>query len=1265
MRLGPKQKKWARRLLIFILIWFVVINILIYTIEYRFENIVQVYVKKESKGLYAFDAADLHISLLHKTITVKEAFLYCKDSLHVKTNYNVHIPRISLAIQSWRELVFNKTLSVDSLGISSPQIKITEHTAHVKRQNKFHPSQIFNALHKVLVHLQVHSFSLQDGTLVFHHYGSKKPLICKGANISLKNFLKDDNYAHRLLSSDDINISLPRQDWSLPDGLHQVSFSGLQFSGKSQYFQLDSIFFSATDPANRNTMSLTAEKLFFNSKELASTYETQQLVIDTLLCFHPVLNLQTPDKKKAKDSISVTKSITHLFKAVNLKYIDVRDGQIVMNDQNTNFPTYITEHTDLRVFNFSLPAKNASAFSVDSVQLNLNKIQFVTADSMFQITAKQFSLRNNDLLLKDVIYGPTHLNHHHSHLQFTAKTLHLKDISLDNLLRKKITGSQAELYNPEITIYAGGPTAKANDTMHNIAHFYRSLHNLHNLITVNNFNIINGNMQYNNSGNHPVHMQMKNLNAEILLEHFFRSNALYEVKRSIPKLNVGEIIIQSPKQNITVNNYQFDGLRRHNRANHLKIALHNKTTITAEKLYWEIFVWDLYQREKKIRMDYLRTQKLTIQADGENTGNNKNNHKLPDINIGRIDIDQLYFTKSSPEKNSIHFEAKNICTDAIASEGNFLKWQNAMGLFEHISFGSKHSDVSIKRINVNNQYETVAEEIDLTANNNNGSTNVQIPIIKISGKLQSTDLSTLHTDDFIINDASVFMYKKKAQPDSNKSFSVPLNFLANNFALNNLSVKYITEKEKDTITTETTIDLKAAALRLTKNAEKIMEFDKASVNINNLKHKKNRLVLTAPQSAITLENGSVIKSNEQVSFNAAVFAGWNQAALNLYKKDTTSLAIENFSGGFSDPSFLISNSTKLQWQELINKTTVTNSRLNFTGKTSSIQADSILWHPGINNLSIRNFSVLPNKSMEETFGKNKWQSDYITIQGDKLDIDGIKFNPLADSLIAVNKICLYKADITTTRDKRMPAKPGAEKFMPTKLINSVHFPLKIDTLVLQQSNITVHEISPTTQKKGTIPLQNINVSIVNISNRTNDSDSLKLHANLRLFDKHINFHYQESYADSLSSFKAVYTATPAHLSPFSHITVPLAAVSVDRGRSDTVFAHLHGNKYAAIGEMNFYYKGLKVRLLDPLDTSNKKFLLSLENMVANTFILNKRNSSNSVMYFERSREKFVFHYWIKTTLSGILSATHIKSSKKYLKEYGKKQAVYSLPDYHR
>lgn len=216
--------------------------------------------------------------------------------------------------------------------------------------------------------------------------------------------------------------------------------------------------------------------------------------------------------------------------------------------------------------------------------------------------------------------------------------------------------------------------------------------------------------------------------------------------------------------------------------------------------------------------------------------------------------------------------------------------------------------------------------------------------------------------------------------------------------------------------------------------------------------------------------------------------------------------------------------------------------------------------------------------------------------------------------------------------------------------------------MLRENNIHYHEFSVATKQWSTIPLMNLNGSVANITNRPKENDSLKISAAVNLFDNHIDrFVYHESYADSLSGFTAWYNMSPGNLARFSEFSKPLAAVDIVKGTADTVFAHWKGNQYLAYGKMNFYYHGLRIKVYNKKNLSKQGLVPSVETFFANMILPGKRRKT-SVMYFVRDREKFVFNYWIKTQVSGILSTFGIKKGKKLERAYKKNPKSYYLTE---
>lgn len=1331
----PKQRKWIKRLLILFIIRMVLGGILYYVVVYRFKDIMQIMVKRKSKGLYAFDASDIKFSLWNKNIIVEDAVLYCTDTLHTPTHYDLQVPRLYLAIESWTQLILHRRMLVDSLNISMPRIIAHDHrrvngmdgiagspgaaggegaggkggrieadslvhgqAGTEDRHVSFHASRIYEVLQYMVTHLRVKSFALQNGSFQYSSTRNEIPFRCDRINLSILNFSKNDKQSDRLLSSDDVDLTLGPQHWILPDGNHDLRFSRLHFSGKDQLFELDSCTFHSAAVGKRGELSVSAEKFFFNSRDLSAMYEKEELHIDTLFCIRPVLNMQIIDKKNKEEdsSFAINQSIRHLFKQIKFTYIDILDGQLRLSHPG-KYQTTNTQKTNLKLFNLRIYPDSAHRIRVDSIALNLRNIRFITPDSLFQLDIDEFSLNNNDLVCNNAVYGPTARNRSPKLLTFTAPSLRLQNISLPELLKRRLKASEADLYNPIITLTDKGGVGPAKEDRRKrseevqgkerrskerqakksqskeeqIAHFYQTLHSLRDLIVVPDFRIVHGQVRYQATGKSRLDLRMKDVSADLLLDRLLFSDSLIDIKRATPELKFGQMEVVAPGMKFRMDNYVFRGFSRHNQADRIELLLAGKargggTSIIGKELYWEILDWDLYQKYKLIQIENIRLRELTVRSEGPGVGEAGKKERtgdLPVIHIGLMDIDNLHVDQINGS-NSLHFDGRNLCLDHINSAGRYLTWNNGEGEFTHIGFtDGKGLNASIARLNFSNEYETVIEDALIGIHKDREQLTIRAPVVKIKAGIRSTDFS---------------------------SFALA-GIDAANLSMSYKGMKVSKGKGIDSIAFAAGAGMRLEGVKFRKEMPdgkgKSFYYDKANIGLSGVSCLLNgQIDMQIPQASLILTKGDIDLSGntagrQRVSLHTGLLFQWSSAAFKVDKPGQLQLVADHLSGAFGDSGLIVGSGTKFPWQSLIGRTTIGEGKLKYKGKRLNADADGVSWDPDRKDLTLRSFRVVPVQSIDSAFRKGAWQADYITASGDVLKINGLQINQRpGDSLLLAREVILDKVTLTTVRDKRMSFRHGVERLMPTRLIASIPYPVRIDTVRIRDSKVMVNEISLITGRQGTIPVESLNADIMGVHcgkgvdsgkgmDRDGDKfgdtegDSLVIVASARILNSADirYFVYKEAYGDSLSGNSLRFHSSPIPLTGFSQATIPLAAVRVDRGRADTLYAQWSGNKNGSIGTMDFYYRGLKISILDRKDPDRKRFLLSIVNRLVNTLVLRKNNTSPSVVFFVRDREKFIFNFWVKSAFSGITAGVGVKKNRKLLKRYRKLQKGLSLP----
>lgn len=1228
---SPRQKKWIKWILILLAIRFIMGAVLYYAITYRFKDIAAFIVEKESKGTYAFNADHIGFSLSKKNMVLKNVTLVCKDTSNVASHYDIKIPEAYFSIASWTDLIFHKKLVIDSLAVTAPTLKVHEHKIREQKHVAFHISSILTNLKRTLVHFQIRSLHLKEGAFSYTRKNGPAPLQASHLNLSIRNFTRITNSDSHLLASDDIDISLHDQNWVLPDGNHTISFKKLHFSGKNQRFELDSCVIHGMATAEKGAMSLSADRFVFNSKHLPAIYMKDELLIDTLLCIHPVLKLPRSHKpQQVKDTATIAGAAHQLFKKINIQYIDVQEGELLLKNHDTTAAMASAQKNNLKIFNLNIhPAANPP-ITTDSIQFNLKEIRFYSPDSLFQIAIDEFTLLRNDIIFTNAVYGPSPYNHTGKGLTFTAPFLRLNNIDIADLIQKKLHAASAVLYEPAINFYDHRKTEKTiarqtifSDTTHHEAGIYQTLHGLSELVNVKDFHIVNGQLNFQSSRGKAVRLQVQGMHADILLNHFFQSDSLVDIKHSIPKLQIKTVQLRTAGMELQADNYRFNGIQRNNHLDQLQLHLANGTVIKGEKLYWEVFDWDVYQQTKNIQINLLHFNHLSIDLNNNKKAATSPAQKLPVIRIGELAIQHLAFNMGNANSH-LQFNAHEIFLDNIYSTAHHFVWKHAVASLYNLSFDHPGIKVAIPRITFNNLGESVMDAARISLRKDKADTRIFIPSIKITGNLHSTD---------------------------------PEQLFIQSFSATQATVNHQTVGTTDTTTLDATVS--AQIKELHKKGEGFA-YHSATAHLSDISLHTAHLTAFIPQSSLTLTNGHITPDKKRgLSLTASTRLTWNQATVKLQQTDSTKLTQEALSGVFEDPAASFHPKTKFAWPSLVNKTTLHAGRLVYKGKQVTAHAGSYNWDPAGNTFSVYNFDVTPNKSREETFRTQKWQGDYMVVRGGAAHISGITFPQLpADSGVKIKKVILDKADLITARDKRMPFQHGIEKPMPTKLINTIPLALQIDTIHIQQSKVTVQESSKATNKWSSIPIEHINGVITHIKSRHNANDSLTVTASGKLFNNHIrHFSYRESYGDSLSAFHAQSNLSPVFLTDFSQIAMPMAAVRVNSGYADTVFATWSGNKYATLGTMDFYYKNLSIGLMSKKDSTRQRWFLSL---LANTFLRNA-NNKQSLLFVARDREKFIFNYWVKAQTKGLLTSVGVKRNKKYLRQYRKIAARYSLP----
>jgi len=217
--------------------------------------------------------------------------------------------------------------------------------------------------------------------------------------------------------------------------------------------------------------------------------------------------------------------------------------------------------------------------------------------------------------------------------------------------------------------------------------------------------------------------------------------------------------------------------------------------------------------------------------------------------------------------------------------------------------------------------------------------------------------------------------------------------------------------------------------------------------------------------------------------------------------------------------------------------------------------------------------------------------------------------------------------------------------------------LKVDTIKVSNSVIVYEEIASGKKAAGHITFNDISA---NLTGLTNDSILITKGRNL-YFMAECNFmdksRLTASYTFPLNTRQMVFECngflTNFPMSALNGMLQPSAGISLDQGVIDTLDFSFSANEESSKGTMKFIYHDLKLELPDEGNRSGKlKDKLTV--FVANNFILKQSNPRENEdprtvgIYYQRNKQRFMFHYTWHTLFSGIketIGMPKIKTSK--------------------
>jgi hypothetical protein len=589
------------------------------------------------------------------------------------------------------------------------------------------------ALDSALHHLNVHAFSLLGGELRLDASENAGRLQARDLDIVIKDFARNKGAALGFVPTHSLALSVSRLDWIGPGAIQHLSVGHLHFDTHSQRFEADSVFFQQAS-GTEDPYRLTADRCYFQSKDLAAALASQRFVLDTLVCVNPVLEEPLSHSKTSPASHPANPVY------ISVNYVGVVNGRILLHSKSAT--QLSTRRTSCRIYGLSIDATRESPIQTDSVRIRLDKLMFTTKDQLYTLTIDNFGLEGNDAIFRDVHYGPTQENNTGKTTTFNAPLLRLKNVDIEQLLAGHLHAAGAQLAAPRVVMIQKEATAPTANTRQKITLFYHTLHNLKEIIDAGSLDITDGEIHYSQKTPQSIEAVATGFSAHILLNGILGSDNLLDIKHAIPDAGLKDLHASIGGNEISISQYHLAGTQHHSQDKEVQLNLKNGWMLTVHQLSWAELDWDAFQRSSMIRIDSLHIGRLDVRRSNTIPSAQPQPVIPPHLDLGSITVDSFSF-----EKQNLRFAATALRLKTIQTIENTIHWEHATATLHDLEWQNDKADFTVRRIQLDSKKGLDAVDVKGSAQLKEGRVEVSSPFIQLVTPLSSPQLpqnSLLH-----------------------------------------------------------------------------------------------------------------------------------------------------------------------------------------------------------------------------------------------------------------------------------------------------------------------------------------------------------------------------------------------------------------------------------------------------------------------------------------------------------------------------------------
>lgn len=1196
----------------------------------------QKYQNKLADSIHSITAESITYSLRRSVIEAKNFLLKpVNKSFRDKGQYYFFVPQVKITTQHIKDFYRYNFIPIDSLILTDAKIKYWPG----QKKEKTDTIDEFNLndlIKNEFSGITIQDFRLKNAQIKLYQSQTDSLNLQELKNISLSlNDFRLDSIAQtdtsRVFYSKDIDFSASDYEFILGDNLHRVKAGSLKLStkGKSVLVSNIKIYPSETKAVNqKNTIEANCDSVRLDQFNFKKAFHQKRFAFQRINLFNPEVRLTqniAAAEKDIPDNYSfVYKLISGYVKGIYAERVVVEKGKVQLTNKTGVIQIgNIESLVKLQLSGFALDEisvkRTDRLFYANQIELSFDKYQMHLADQLHQLTIDNLTIstrrkqarlqnlhlspiskENMEVLLRQ--YGRSEL------YEFTIPELSLSNADFHNaFFNKKFSVDTLSIKAPQI-YYENFALLKQLKQQPDFEDLFRLMSNYLSDIHINTVEIPEGTVRLINHSKKDKTISLDN-RFSLKLENmqinedefnrkklFFSENVEFTVRDHVIRLSDNVHVLKAGEIGISTNRKEI--------------------FVTNARLYPETTSKDFSTVAWNIQLS------------------------IPEIRIKGLNMEEFYFNR-------------NIDADNLLINSPDIK------LYQKLKPNQK-KDIKEMMIPLPKEIESIVlRKFTL----NDGS-------LKVFSELESKPYLMVQSD--IAMDARNILIQKNSQTSNPE-------FIKGEYTGNLLQFKF-TPKDKnqqfsiDELTLSTSDRRILAKNLVLKPKTKNNKHDQFELQIPSLSMNGFDMDNAYKNNQYFFESIVVEKPVFQLFNNTKDSLKFNPFKVNLYPH------FESFADVFYSKSLQVNKASVTVLQsgkpKLQENISLNLSKVRIENKPSqgfihaaefSFQIPNLVRHTklyqfnigetsyssGNNRFTAKDIHIVPNFTKDGHQKKVGFQSDYFYGKIDSVFISQPNIRRWFDNDEMTGKyLSVNGLNINIYRDKKMPFDESRRPKMLQDLIKTLPYPVAIDSLVLNNSNISYSERTATGDREGKVRFSDIKLCLkpfTNLKAANGFIPDFSLNGSATIQDScqvKVNMNYQMS--DPANTFTVSGTLTPFNMHILNPVLEPLALVSIRSGKVNQFRFDFSADQTSANGLLFFGYDNLKISVLGMKDGGTKEARFA--SFLANSLLLRGKNPRGKELLpdeitFHRDQKRSVLNYWWKSVFSGAKNTLGLKENK--------------------